>query len=52
MAVYLALRMEAGKLNYNTAFARASLQTFKSDVDTILAADGYTVNQDGTVTKD
>ena len=51
MAVYLAMRMEMGKMNYNTVFAIERYKVFKDDVDAILAADGYTVNSDGTVTK-
>ena len=49
MAGYLAYRIELGKLNYNAVVAK--YPQFKEDIDLILAADGYTVNADGTVTK-
>jgi len=51
MAAYLAIRFEKGKLNYNAIFAKTFFASYKDDVDTILAADGYTVNDDGTVTQ-
>lgn len=51
MAMYIALRIEAGKMNYNTIFKFKLYQQFKEDVDSILAADGYTVGADGTVTR-
>lgn len=52
MALYLAWRLEAGKLNYNRIFSVASLKQFQEEVDGILAADGYIVKDDGTVTKE
>lgn len=50
MAGYLAIRIEKGKLNYNTVVKK--YPQFKEDIDFILASDGYTVNTNGTVTKD
>ena len=38
MAAYLAMRIELGKLNYALIVAR--YPQFKSDIDTILIADG------------
>lgn len=49
MAAYFAIRLEKGKLNYNTVVTK--YPDCKDDLDTILAADGYVVNPDGTVTK-
>ena len=49
MAGYLAYRIELGKLNYNAVIAK--YPQFKEDIDIILGSDGYTVNADGTVTK-
>lgn len=49
MSAYFALRLEAGKLNYNTVVAK--YPQYQEDVDLILLADGYTINADGTVTK-
>ena len=49
MAAYLAMRLEKRKLNYNTVVQK--YPQFKEDIDLILAADGYVVNPDGTVTK-
>lgn len=49
MAGYLASRIEKSKLNYNTVVKK--YPEFKDDIDFILASDGYTVNDDGTVTK-
>lgn len=51
MAGYIAMRLEEGKMNYNTIFKIERYKQFKNDVDAILAADGYKVNADGTVTK-
>lgn len=51
MAGYIAMRLEEGKVNYNTIFNTERLKKFKDDVDSILAIDGYKVNADGTVTK-
>ena len=50
MAAYFAMRLEKGKLNYNTVVQK--YPQFKEDIDLILLADGYTVNDDGTVTKE
>ena len=49
MAAYFAMRIEQGKLNYNSVVER--YPKYQDDIDDILAADGYTVNEDGTVTK-
>lgn len=49
MAAYFAMRLEAGKLNYNVVVAK--YPQFQEDIDLILTADGYQVNTDGTVTK-
>lgn len=49
MAAYFAIRLEKGKLNYNTVIAK--YPDCKEDLDMILAADGYVVNADGAVTK-
>lgn len=48
MAAYFAMRLEMGKLNYNTVVAK--YPQFKEGIDLILTADGYVVNDDGTVT--
>lgn len=50
MAGYLAERIKRGKLNYNAVVVK--YPEYKEDIEFILAADGYTVNPDGTVTKD
>ena len=52
MVAYLAMRMEMGKMNYNAVFAINRYKVFKDDIDAILAADGYTVNADGTVVRE
>jgi len=49
MAAYFALRIEAGKLNYNTVVAK--WVDYAADIQAILAADGYIINSDGTVSK-
>ena len=48
MAAYFALRLGNRKLNYNTVVQK--FPQFKEDIDLILLADGYVVNDDGTVT--
>ncbi len=40
MAAYLAMRIEAGKLDYKTVFSMAVYKQFQADVDAILIADG------------
>ena len=50
MEAYFAMRLEKGKLNYNTVVQK--YPRFKEGIDLILLADGYTVNDDGTVTKE
>ena len=49
MAPYFAMRIEQGMLNYNDVVKR--YPKYKDDIVDILVADGYTVNEDGTVTK-
>lgn len=49
LAAYFAMRIEMGKLNYNTVIAK--YLDCKDGIDLILATDGYTINEDGTVTK-
>lgn len=49
MAAYFAMRLEKGKLNYNTVIQK--YPQYKEDIDLILMADGYTVNEDGTVSQ-
>jgi len=49
MAAYFAMRLEKGKLNYNTVVAK--YPQFQEDIDLILTVDGYQVNADGTVVK-
>ena len=49
MAAYFAMRLEKGKLNYNTVVQK--YPQFKDDIDLILLSDGYVVNADGTVTE-
>lgn len=49
MAAYFAIRLEKGKLNYNAVVTK--YPDCKDELDIILAADGYVVNPDGTVTK-
>ena len=39
MAGYLAMRIEAGKLNYTSVVTR--YPQFKADIDTILVNDGF-----------
>jgi len=39
MALYLAMRIEVGKLDYAAVVAK--YPQFKSDIDEILVADGY-----------
>lgn len=49
MAAYFAMRLEKGKLNYNVVIQK--YPQFKEDIDLILLADGFMVNEDGTVTE-
>ena len=49
MAAYFAMRIEQGMLNYNDVVKR--YPKYKDEIIDILVADGYTVNEDGTVTK-
>jgi len=52
MANYLRQRLEGGYLNYNEVFAKAITAKLKDEVTALIVADDYTINQDGTVTKD
>ena len=47
MGAYFAMRLEKGKLNYNTVIQK--YPQFKEDSDLILLADGYEVLENGTV---
>lgn len=49
MAAYFAMRIKDGKLNYNYVIEKKP--ELKEDIDFILLADGYVINQDGTVVK-
>ena len=49
MEAYLAMRIEKGKLNYNTVVEK--YPQFKEDIDLILTSDGYVINEDVTVSK-
>lgn len=40
MAAYLAMRIEAGKLDYKSVFSQTRFSQYKDDVDLILVADG------------
>ena len=51
MAGYVAMRLEAGKMNYNAIMKTRLVAPLKEDIDAILALDGYVVNEDGTVVK-
>lgn len=51
MAGYVAMRLEAGKMNYNAIMKTKLVAPLKDDIDAILALDGYEVHEDGTVTK-
>ena len=51
MALYVAHRLEAGKMNYNAIMQTKLVAPLKEDIDSILAVDGYEVHEDGTVTK-
>ena len=47
MAMYIALRVEGRKMNYNKIFSLRLYKQFQDDVDAILASDGYEVDDDG-----
>lgn len=49
MAAYFAMRIEQGMLDYKAVIER--YPKYKDDIVDILVADGYTVNEDGAVTK-
>lgn len=40
MAGYLAMRIEAGALDYATVFSKETYKPYQADVDAILIADG------------
>lgn len=50
MVAYFAWRIEIGKVKYKNVIKR--YPHVKEELDLILASDGYTVHEDGTVTKD
>lgn len=52
MALYVAHRLEAGKMNYNLVMKTRLVAPLKDDIDAILAVDGYIVKEDGSVIKD
>jgi hypothetical protein len=41
LAAYLAMRIEAGKLDYVAVFSIAAYKQFQEDVNAILVADGH-----------
>jgi hypothetical protein len=41
MAVYFAMRMEIGKLDYLAVFTKQAYKPFQEDTDLILIADGF-----------
>lgn len=49
MAPYLAMRIEMGKLDYNKVVKK--FPKYKDDIDTILAADGYEIDENGKCVK-
>lgn len=51
MALYICLRVEAGKMNYNKIFGYRLYKQFQSEVDAMLAADGYEIDSDGWAVK-
>lgn len=51
MVMYLALRLEGKKLNYNSVFRKSLYKQFQNDVDIILETDGYVVGEDGWCVK-
>jgi hypothetical protein len=49
MAPYLAMRIEMGKLDYNRVVKK--FPKYKDDIDTILAVDGYEIDENGKCVK-
>lgn len=49
MVNYLVMRLEMGKMNYNTVIAK--YPQYKEEIDEALDADGYIVLPDGRVVK-
>lgn len=49
MAAYLAMRIECGKLSYNKVVKK--YPKYKDDIDEILAADGYEIDENGKCVK-
>ena len=49
MAPYLAMRIEMRKLDYNRVVKK--FPKYKDDIDTILAADGYEIDENGKCVK-
>jgi hypothetical protein len=51
MALYITMRIEAGKMNYNKIFKFSLYKQFQDDVDSMLAVDGYVIGDDGFAVK-
>ena len=49
MVKYFIMRLEDGKINYNRVVEK--YPQYKDEIDSILSADGYVVDKDGTVVK-
>lgn len=49
MVKYFIMRLEDGKINYNRVLEK--YPQYKDEIDLILSADGYVVNEDGMVEK-
>ena len=49
MVKYLIMRLEDGKINYDRVVEK--YPQYKDEIDSILSADGYVVNEDGMVVK-
>lgn len=49
MVKYFIMRLEDGKINYNRVLVK--YPQYKDEIDLILSADGYVVNEDGMVVK-
>ena len=49
MAPYLAMRIEMRKLDYNRVVKK--FPKYKDDIDTILVADGYEIDENGKCVK-
>jgi len=49
MVKYFIMRLEDGKINYNRVLGK--YPQYKDEIDLILSADGYVVNEAGMVAK-